>query len=152
MTEHAATAPAPPAPPHAPAEHHDPHGHHNDPESIAKEKRKYLIVFGMLGVLTILTVAAAEVLHLPPRETIMVAMAIALVKGTLVAAVFMHLLSERKLIYAVLALTVAFFFVLLFAPLHHREDAKHTWPGYDRTNKPAATSTATSTASGHGGH
>jgi hypothetical protein len=28
----------------------------------------------------------------------------------------MHLISEKKLIYAVMALTVAFFFVLLFVP------------------------------------
>jgi hypothetical protein len=45
---------------------------------------------------------------------------------------------------------VAFFFVLMFAPLHHREDAKHTWPNYDHTNKPAAA--ATSTSAEHGGH
>jgi cytochrome c oxidase subunit IV len=147
MSEHVATTTAPPPPAvHPPAEHH---GHHNDPESIAKEKRRYLIVLGMLAVLTILTVAAAELLHLPPMETILVALAIALVKGTLVAAVFMHLLSERKLIYAVLVLTVAFFFILLFAPLHHREDSKDTWPGFDQTSKPAD---ATSTAATTGGH
>jgi hypothetical protein len=29
----------------------------------------------------------------------------------------MHLISEQKLIYAVLAITVAFFIVLLFAPV-----------------------------------
>lgn len=149
MTEHAAAAAHPPAESH-PVAPHDPHAHHNDPESIAKEKRKYLIVLGMLAVLTVLTVAAAEVLHLPPMETVLVAMAIATVKASLVAAVFMHLLSERKLIYAVLVLTVAFFFILMFAPLHHREDAKDTWPGFDQTNKPAdATTTATAT---HGGH
>jgi cytochrome c oxidase subunit 4 len=133
MTEHVATE-------HVAAEHagetHD--GHHNDPESIAREKRKYLIVFAMLGLLTALTVAAAEFLHLPPWETVAVAMAIALVKGTLVAAFFMHLLSERKLIFGVLTLTVAFFFFLLFAPLHHRENAKETYPNYDHTNGAAS--------------
>lgn len=147
MTEHAAAA-HPPAESHPHPEGH--HDHHNDPESIAKEKRKYLIVLGMLAVLTVLTVAAAEMLHLPPMETVLVAMAIATVKASLVAAVFMHLLSERKLIYAVLILTVAFFFVLLFAPLHHREDAKDTWPGFDQTNNPPAAATTTAPGQSHG--
>ena len=35
----------------------------------------------------------------------------------LVACYFMHLISEKKLIYAVLALTVAFFVVLLALPV-----------------------------------
>jgi hypothetical protein len=34
-----------------------------------------------------------------------------------VAGYFMHLVSEKKLIYAVLALTVAFFIVLLALPV-----------------------------------
>lgn len=139
MTDHAVTA-------HS----HDDHGHHNDPESIAKEKRRYLIVFGMLGLLTILTVAAAEMLHLPPMETILVALAIALVKGSLVAAVFMHLLSERKLIYAVLVLTIFFFGVMIWAPWHHRNNAKETWPNYDHTNKPAAATSTESSEHGSG--
>ena len=33
-----------------------------------------------------------------------------------VAGFFMHLISERKMIYGVLVLTVAFFLVLLFVP------------------------------------
>ena len=129
--------------------HDDHHGHHNDPESIAKEKRKYLIVFGMLAMLTILTVAAAELLHLPPWETVLVALAIAVVKGSLVAAVFMHLMSERKLIYAVLVLTVFFFGMMIWGPWHHRDNVKHTWPGADQTNKGVATDTA---GAAHGGH
>ena len=45
------------------------------------------------------------------------ALLVATIKGSLVACYFMHLLSERKLIYAVLLITVAFFMVLLFLPL-----------------------------------
>jgi len=50
-----------------------------------------------------------------------VAMLVAGIKGTLVACYFMHLISERKLIYAVLALTVVFFVALLTLPVltHH---------------------------------
>ena len=46
-----------------------------------------------------------------------VALLVAIIKGSLVACYFMHLISEKKLIYAVLALTVAFFIVLMFVPL-----------------------------------
>ena len=45
------------------------------------------------------------------------ALFIATIKGALVAGYFMHLLSEKKLIIAVLALTVAFFVVLLALPV-----------------------------------
>ena len=39
-------------------------------------------------------------------------------KGTLVACYFMHLLSERKLIYVVLAITAFMFVVLLAVPAY----------------------------------
>ena len=43
-------------------------------------------------------------------------MAVATVKASLVAAYFMHLLSERKVIYAILTLTMLFFVVLFAVP------------------------------------
>jgi caa(3)-type oxidase subunit IV len=46
-----------------------------------------------------------------------VAMLVATIKGGLVACYFMHLISEKKLILAVLLLTVAFFAALLFLPV-----------------------------------
>jgi cytochrome c oxidase subunit IV len=97
------------------------HDHHDDPESIAREKRKYLIIFGMLGVLTVLTVLAAR-LDVSRPVAIAIALAIALVKGSLVAAYFMHLISERRLVYAVLVFTVFFFGLLLWGPWHHHYD------------------------------
>ena len=48
---------------------------------------------------------------------LLVAMIVATIKGSLVACYFMHLISEKKLIYAVLGLTVAFFIALLFLPI-----------------------------------
>ena len=42
---------------------------------------------------------------------------VAIVKGSLVACYFMHLISEKKLIYAVLMLTVVFFVALLALPV-----------------------------------
>ena len=124
------------------------HGHHNDPESIHREKRRYLIIFGILAVLTIVTVAVSK-LHLPMWETIALGLSIALVKGSLVAAFFMHLISERKLVIAVLILTAFFFGVLMWGPWHHRYDAKDTWPNYDHTSKADAASSKPDPGHGH---
>jgi cytochrome c oxidase subunit 4 len=100
---------------------HDPSGH-NSPEQIKKEMRVYLIVFGALAVLTAATVYACFGLRLPVHYAIMIALAIATLKGFLVAGFFMHLLSEKKLIYGVLILTVVFFAALLWLPVHDVAD------------------------------
>lgn len=132
-----------------PTHHHD-HGHDNSPEAIRKEIRRYLIVFGVLAVLTVVTVAVAQ-LHLPTWQAIALALFVATVKGTLVAAFFMHLVGERKLIYAVLALTVFFFGVLLWGPWHQRHNAEKVYPGYDlNASQPAPAKTPTEQGgSGH---
>jgi cytochrome c oxidase subunit 4 len=83
---------------------------------IDKHVRVYLTVFAALMVLTIVTVAISRV-HLPVPMAVTVALIVATIKGTLVACYFMHLISEKKLIWAVLILTVAFFVVLLFLPV-----------------------------------
>jgi len=83
---------------------------------IDKHVRIYITVFVTLMVLTIVTVAISR-FHLPVPIAVSVALFVATVKGTLVACYFMHLLSEKKLIYAVLALTAAFFVVLLSLPV-----------------------------------
>ena len=87
---------------------------------IYKHVRIYITVFVALMVLTIITVLISRV-HLPIHLAVTVAMLVAGIKGTLVACYFMHLISERKLIYAVLALTVVFFAALLALPVltHH---------------------------------
>jgi caa(3)-type oxidase subunit IV len=46
-----------------------------------------------------------------------IALFVAIVKGSLVAGYFMHLVSEKKLIYAVLVLTFAFFIALMALPV-----------------------------------
>ena len=67
-------------------------------------------------VLTIVTVAISY-LHLPVAMAVTVALIVATIKGALVACYFMHLVSEKKLILAVLILTVVFFVVLLALPV-----------------------------------
>ena len=78
--------------------------------------RVYITVFVALMVLTIVTVAISY-LHLSVPMAVTVALLVATVKGSLVACYFMHLISERRLIYAVLVLTVVFFVALLGLPV-----------------------------------
>ena len=80
---------------------------------IDRHVRIYITVFVALMVLTIVTVAISR-FHLPVHIAVTIALLVAVIKGSLVACYFMHLISEKKLIYAVLALTVAFFIVLIF--------------------------------------
>ena len=83
---------------------------------IDKHVRVYITVFVALMVLTIVTVAVSR-FHLPVPIAVSVALIVATIKGSLVAAYFMHLVSEKKLIYAVLVLTVAFFVALMVLPI-----------------------------------
>lgn len=73
----------------------------------------YMIVFGALMVMTVVTVLVSY-WHLPPAAAITVGLAIATFKASLVAAFFMHLKGERKIIYGLLGMTV-FFLIVLFA-------------------------------------
>ena len=75
---------------------------------IQKEIKGYLIVGTSLLALTLVTVAISY-LHLQLTEAIIVALFVAIVKGSLVACYFMHLISEQRLIYIVLAITAFFF-------------------------------------------
>ena len=131
-----------------PTHHHD-HGHDNSPEAVRKEIRKYLTVFGALAVLTIITVAIAQ-LHLPTWQAVALALVVATIKGSLVAAFFMHLLSERKLIYAVLVLTVFFFGMMIWGPWHQRNNAQKVWPNYDLNASSPAPKTPGNDAHGSG--
>ncbi|MBI3871942.1 MAG: cytochrome C oxidase subunit IV family protein [candidate division Zixibacteria bacterium] len=83
---------------------------------IPKQVRGYIGVFIALAALTALTVFAAH-LEVPKTAHILIALFIAVVKGSLVASYFMHLISEKKLIYSTLILTAVFFAVLMFFPL-----------------------------------
>ena len=83
---------------------------------IDRHVRVYITVFVALMVLTVITVAISY-LDLSIAMAVAVAMLVATVKGSLVACYFMHLLSEKKLIHAVLILTAAFFVALLLLPV-----------------------------------
>jgi cytochrome c oxidase subunit 4 len=85
-------------------------------DDIRSHVKTYLMVFGALMALTVLTVGVSY-LHLPVAMAILVALVVATIKGSLVAMFFMHLLNERSLIYYVLVLTVVFFVFLMFLPI-----------------------------------
>ena len=84
-------------------------------EEVDRYVRAAYFVFGSLLVLTAFTVGA-YFLHLPKRFAITLALLIATTKGSLVAAWFMHLVSERKLIFWMLGLTAVLFIPLLLLP------------------------------------
>jgi cytochrome c oxidase subunit IV len=89
---------------------------HSDPEAVRKSVRSYMTVFAMLMVFTVITVAVSRV-HFAVPIAIGVALIIAIMKGAMVAGVFMHLSHERQAIYGTLILTFVFFLVLMFIPL-----------------------------------
>jgi cytochrome c oxidase subunit 4 len=93
----------------------------HDPADIDKHVRVYITVFVALLVLTIVTVAISY-LDLSVPVAVAVALLVATVKGALVACYFMHLISEKRLIHAVLALTVVFFVVLMALPVLTHSD------------------------------
>src|ERR1700743_2769 len=80
------------------------------PDHFAPQVRRYLYVFAALILGTIFT-GWASYIHFPSREiNIAVALVIASCKAFLVDGSFMHLVSEKRMIYGILGFT-AFFFV-----------------------------------------
>ena len=87
----------------------------HDPAEIDRHVKVYITVFVALMALTLITVAVSY-LHLSTPMAITVALFVATIKGSLVACYFMHLISEKRLIYAVLIITVFMFAALLSLP------------------------------------
>lgn len=119
MANHSAHSAAPSGSGHAVPKGHGAggHGHHD----VGKEIRKYMLVFGALIIGTILTVAVSYVELHPHWKNIAIGLVIATVKAGLVAAFFMHLIDERKLIYSVLGATVFFFIGLMYLTIWSME-------------------------------
>ncbi len=83
---------------------------------IRKHVRTYLGVFGALALLTVLTVTASYI-HVSTSWHVTIALIIATVKASLVAAVFMHLKWERGIsIWWTLFFCAIFFVVLMALP------------------------------------
>ena len=95
---------------------------HSDPEAIRKSVRQYMMVGAALFVFTGITVAVNQV-HLAIPLAITVALIIATTKGSMVAAIFMHLSHEKKWIYGALLLTLLGFIILMTVPFFTVHDS-----------------------------
>ena len=89
---------------------------HSDAAGVRNSIRGYLMVGAALFVFTAITVAVNQI-HLAVPIAITVALLIATTKGTMVAAVFMHLSHEKKWIYGGLLLAGVGFLLVIFLPL-----------------------------------
>lgn len=83
-------------------------------DHVVEHVRRYLYVFYTLLFGTLVTVGASYIPFGNHAINIAVALAIACGKAFLVAGFFMHLISERKLIYGLLGFTIFFFAGLMF--------------------------------------
>ena len=90
-------------------------------EHIHKHIRVYITIFAALMALTVVTVTASY-LHLSLGQSIALALFIATVKGSLVACFFMHLISEKKVIYGVLIIAAIFIFGFFFGSMLFHSD------------------------------
>jgi caa(3)-type oxidase subunit IV len=91
------------------AEGHDDHVAHN----VSKHIRAYLMVGATLITFTAITVFLSYVNFGTMKANVAVAMLVATFKAGLVAAIFMHLSNEKRMIYRILMFT-AFFVLGLF--------------------------------------
>ena len=111
---------------------------HSDSESVKKSVRSYLMIGAALFVFTGITVAVNQV-HLAVPAAVTVALIIAITKGSMVAAVFMHLNNEKRWIYGALILTLIGFMILMSVPSFTNMDS-------------IGTPIHVAPAEGHGGH
>ena len=94
----------------------------HSPEHFSHHIRRYLYVFYALIFGTIITVGASYINFGSYGINIAVALTIAIGKAFLVAGYFMHLISERKMIYGILAFTAFFFIGLMALTMWHYHD------------------------------
>jgi cytochrome c oxidase subunit 4 len=88
------------------------HGHS---EAVPHHKVNYFAIFGLLVVLTIVTVGVAFLDIQQEWIKVLLALTIASIKASFVAAFFMHLKFEGKLIYFILIVPLCFTVVLICA-------------------------------------
>ena len=89
---------------------HDEHVAHD----VSKHIRGYLLVGLTLIVFTAITVGLSYVDFGTQKANVAVAMLVATFKAALVAAIFMHLSNEKRMIYRILIFTVFFVLGLFF--------------------------------------
>jgi cytochrome c oxidase subunit IV len=93
-----------------PDEAHDEHTAHD----VAKHIRAYLMVGATLLTFTAITVFLSYINFGTQKANVAVALVVATFKAGLVAAIFMHLSSEKRMIYRILIFTFFFVFGLFW--------------------------------------
>lgn len=110
------------------SDHSHSHGeaHTHSPEEVSKHVKVYLTVFIALLVGTVVTVGL-NYMHFDSMVlTIAIALFVATIKASLVACYFMHLISEKRMIYIILGFTVFFFIGLMGLTLFSHADLPAT--------------------------
>jgi len=95
----------------------DAHSH----EAIKKHNKVYVAIFVALLVGTIVTVWLNYFHFDSVALTVSIALFVATIKASLVAGFFMHLVSEKKAIYAMLAATFFFFAAMMYLLVWSRD-------------------------------
>ena len=109
-------------------------------EELKQFVRNCYVVFGALMILTVVTVGLSY-MQWTVQTAIVVGLTVAVVKGSLVALYFMHLISEQKVIYWALGLTASFFIMVMTIPTAWYMDSVTTdsvWTVREPGLKPAA--------------
>ena len=92
--------------------HEEPHGH---TEAMPHHAVPYYLIFGVLVVLTGITVAVAFIDIRSEIAKVLLALTIASIKASAVALFFMHLKFEGKLIYLILIVPLLLCILLVVA-------------------------------------
>ena len=92
--------------------HEEPHGH---TEAMPHHHVPYFLIFGVLVVLTFITVAVAFIEIRSEIAKVLLALTIASIKASAVALFFMHLKFEGKLIYLILIVPLLLCILLVVA-------------------------------------
>lgn len=103
----------------------------DSPAEIAKHKKLYTLVGGLLLIFTGVTVAVARLDFLDLGEPgisaldVVMGLVIATFKSSLVALIFMHLNHEKGLIYKILLFTCYFAFGMIVLMIYSLLDPVH---------------------------
>jgi cytochrome c oxidase subunit 4 len=112
--------------------HEEPHGH---TESLPHHPVPYFLIFGLLVVLTAITVGVAFLEIHNEIAKVLLALTIASIKASAVALFFMHLKFEGKLIYLILIVPLMLCILLVCALI---PDIVHSTPFNPLTPLPGA--------------
>jgi cytochrome c oxidase subunit 4 len=93
----------------------------HSPQDVAKHVKVYILIFIALLIGTIVTVALNYMHFDSVALTVSIALFVATVKAFLVAGYFMHLMSEKKVIYSILGVTVFFFAAMMYLCVWSRD-------------------------------